>query len=645
MRNNRSVLIYFIMTVILTLFFSMQVFANLNTLNISITEALSQTVAYNPDVGEYGSGNSMWNTSYALQSPVLFGLINLTNVGLETLSDVNITISGTEGLVSWPNLVSAPLYLTSAGGPVKRTAGVPGVGQDWWVYISVLKPGDGLLYNYTVNMVGSEPVNITESYSSNKVIEGGSFVVNISVQNSLTLPSNISNVQITKTPGRYFNQNGDAVYFNFTSISGQDSSNASLVPYNGVSQLVWNVSGLGDISPTFLGGDKFWLLLDIDVPIALDGVFPTAEGTWINQTWGAYLLVGNAVVDMTMTSLLSSLEVKSVLGQSTSSLQVNKIRLNETHWNTSATFNNTATSLDYNLTRIAIWSTNYTSGSFDPSSDVIADSIASESPELSVVNGSVWAGLTKSFAWNWVPVVWANATYKILDDGTQIKKIYDSYTVSNGYVYIEEIFVLKGGYLIKVTKKVNPIGSDMNAYNVTILLENIGSEKTPNWVSIFDLIPPEFELTNVNDMTDGYLDRDMSGAGTRYDVSQLAQLRGVESFAAIIGGDYDDYQGYRADFFEIFNGSNGDGLYDSNPSEVQFRYVINGTGSLSRVANAFLVGVDPQRTDGQVSSVNAPDTDMQINSEKNGLEGIMTLGSFFIALTALVAGFILSKKK
>lgn len=639
MTNKKWWLVYLFLSILL-ISATVSVQAKRNTLNVTITEAVAEKVAYNPERGEYTTGNATWNSSYVLQVPSLVGTINISNVGTEDLSNLNITLNGTTNLAAWPTLWSAPSYVT----PVRRTNGAPGIGQDWWVYAAVLKPGGSMIFNYTLSITNNEPVNITEAYSSNRMIEGGSFRINITVRNSLTTPVNVSKVRIIKTPGRYYNQAGSYVYFNYTSVSGPDSTNATLMPYNGVSRLIWNVSGLENITPTYLGGTPRTILLNVTVPRGLNGTFPTAERRWRNQTWGAYMLIGDVVVNVTMQGSISTMGIRNVLGTSTATMEVQKTRLNATHWNTSARFNNTATSIDYNLTRITIWSINYTAGAFNPSSaGAISGSLLSRTPSAAVGNGSVWAGLSNTFAWNWVPIVWANATYKILDDGTQIQKIVETRTVSNGYIYLEEIFVLKGGYLIKVSKQIVPITGNKNAYNVTLLLENIGSEKTPDWVSMFDLIPPNFEILNVTNTNVGFASRLMSG-NSRYAVSQASQLRGVSAFAAIATGVYTNYQGYRADFRELMNGSNGNGRYDAVSSEVRFNYLINGTGSLSRVSNAFLVGVDPQRTDGSVSSVSAPDTNVVVSSGKGvSAEKTVMFVSLIIAVVALVAGFVLSR--
>lgn len=639
MANKKWWLVYLFLSILL-ISSTVSVYAKKNTLNVTITEAVAEKIAYNPERGEYSTGNATWNSSYVLKVPSLVGTINITNVGSEDLSNLNVTLNGTTNLAAWPTLWSSPSYVT----PVRRTLGVPGVGQDWWVYAAVLKPGGSLIFNYTLTILNNEPVNITESYSANKMIEGGSFRINITVENSLTTPVNVSNVKIIKTPGRYYNQAGSYVYFNYTSVSGPDSANVDFIPYNGVSRMIWNVSALSNITPRYLGGARNTILLNVTVPRGLNGTFPTTEKRWRNQTWGAYLLIGDIIVNVTMEGSVSTMGIRSVLGTSTATMEVQKTRLNSTHWNTSAKFNNTASTIDYNLTRITIWSINYTAGSFNPSSaGAIAGSLLSSTPVAAVANGSVWAGLSRSFAWNWVPIVWANATYRILDDGTQIKKVVETRTVTNGYLYIEEIFVLKGGYLIKVTKQIKPITLNKNAYNVTLLLENIGSEKTPDWVSMFDLIPPNFELLNVTNVNVGFGSRLMSG-NSRYAVSQASQLRGVSAFAAIVGGLYNTYQGYRVDFRELMNGSDGDGKYDAVASEVRFNYMINGTGSLSRVSNAFLVGVDPQRTDGSVSSVSAPDTNVVVSSGKNvSAEKAVMFISLIIAMVALVAGFVLSR--
>lgn len=637
---------WFIFTIVFSilLFSSMNTYAKENTINVTITESVLETVAYNPDMGEYTTGNATWNWSYQLQDTTMTGVINITNVGSEDVVDLNITFNGTDFLIAWPSLFSAPAYLTGNGGPVPRNNGAPGVGEKWWVYATVLKAGDSIIYNYSMSLT-DEPVNVTETYSVSRIIEGGTFRIDVGIENSLSTPVNISNVKVIKTPGGYYNQNGDMVYFNYSNLAGADSVNAQLLPYAGAyTQLIWNVSNLQNITPAYLGGNQYNISFDVTVPSGLNGTFPTLSGTWDNTTWGAYMLIGEMLINMTTTSSMTMFEIENVLGHSTARLDVTKERLNETHWNTSVNFNNTASSIDYNLTKITIWSTNFTAGAFDPDTNRIGASEVTLLPNVTVANGSSWLGVSQSFAWDWIPIVWSDAVYKILDDGTQIQKITETKTIENGYWYIEEIYVLKGGYLIKVTKEINPITNDQNAYNVTVLLENIGTEKTPDWVSMFDLVPSDFQLTDADDPTVGFADRDFNGAGNRYNIFQPAQLRGINQFASIAGGPYNGYRGYRADFFEIMNGSNGDGVYDNTDSEVLFQYILDGTGNLSRVGNAFLVGIDPQRTDGQVSSTNAPDTNLKLESEKSSSETAITLVSLVVALAALIGGLVLKKK-
>ncbi|MBN2880915.1 hypothetical protein JXM83_02575 [Candidatus Woesearchaeota archaeon] len=619
--------------------FSTGVLANANVLNVTISEAVSERFAYNPDMGEYSTGNATWNWTYVLQSTTMSGIINITNVGSEDLSDLNITFNGTDFLTAWPVEFSSPSYVN----PFETLAAFV-AGDPWWVYMTTLKAGDTVIYNYTMTLSADEPVNVTESYSVARIIEGGSFDIDISIRNSLTNPVNVSNVRIVKTPGQYYDQAGNPTYFNYTGIAGPDVGNAQLLPYDSVyRQLQWNVTALGNISPYYLDNNAVYnLTLTAQAPTGLNGTFPTLSGGWDNTTWGAYMLIGEMLINMTMEGSMSMFEIQSVEGVSTAQLEARKERLNETHWNTSVYFNNTASTVDYNLTRITIWSTNFTAGAFDPETNVIAGSTNTVSPNTQIANGTGVVGASQSFAWDWVPIVWADATYKVLDDGTQIQKIVETRTIDNGYWYIEEIYVLKGGYLIKVSKEIEPLAGQ-NAYNVTVLLENLGTEKTPDWVSMFDLIPPNFELLDASDPTTTFGDRDMAGAGNRYNDAGVT-LRGVTGFAAIVGGTYDSYRGYRVDFQEIMNGSNGDSNFDVGGAEVRFQYLINGTGDLSRVGNAFLVGVDPQRTDGSVSSVEAPNTGIVMDIVNGVKEQAVTIVSLIVAVSALVAGLVLRKR-
>ncbi|MBN2880917.1 hypothetical protein JXM83_02585 [Candidatus Woesearchaeota archaeon] len=641
---NAKTLVFSIAIFLVIFSFSNVAQAKINTLNVTISEIVSETYAYNPQMGEYGSGNATWNWTYVLSGTTMRGLINVTNVGSESISDLNITFNGTDNLTGWPILYSAPVYLTNVGGPT-NPIGPFVAGDSWWVYAATLKPGDSIIYNYSVTLTNNEPVNITQTYSSDKIIEGGSFTINMEVQNSLQNPVNVSNVKIIKTPGRYYDQAGNPVYFNYTAVGGPDAANAQLLPYDSVyRQLVWNVTALGNISPSKFGGSTYNLTIDVTAPSGLNGSFPTLNGAWENSTWGAYMLVGEVLINMTMEGSMSMFEIESVEGLSTAKIDVTKERINDTHWNTSVAFNNTADSIDYNLTRIRIWSTNFTAGAFNPENNVIAGSTQTSTPNVAVSNGSAWAGLSSSFAWDWVPVVWGDATYKILDDGTQVQKIVETRTIDNGYWYIEEIYVLKGGYLIKVSKEIDAISLVRNSYNVTIVLENIGTEKTPGWVSMFDLIPAGFELLNVSDNSISFGDRNMTGGTDRYAVDDVSLFYGIESFSAIGAGSYAGYEGYRVDFGEIMNGSNGNSQYDGGTSEVRFNYMINGTGDLSRVGNAYLVGVDPQRTDGSVSSTYAPNTGFFVSITKNVREQMFTFIGLSLGLFAIMASLFLKKK-
>lgn len=630
----------FIFTLIV---FSTSVYSATNTLNITITESVSQKYAYNPQQGEYFSGNTSWNSSYELEGLQMYGTINITHVGSTDISDLNITLNGTDYLTSWPNLIFAPAYLTSQSGPISRSSGIPAPGEKWWVYITTLKAGDSIIYNYTMSLTGEEPVNITQIYSTDRIIEGGMFNVTLSVKNSLSKPINVSKVTIIKNPKGYYDQDANIVFFNYTSILGPDSANAYLEDYaSDYKKLIWNVSNHNNISPYYLSGQTHNITINIKAPARINGSFPTATSTWENETWGAYMLIGEIVINLSMQESLSLLAIESVKGHSIAKISVTKERVNSTHWNTSLSFNNSAPDISYNLSRVNIWSTNFSLADINPTQNIIPESNVTLYPNQEVENYTSWAGLSKTFAWDYIPVVWGDAVYHILDDGTQIQKL--TKTISkDGYIYMEEIYVLKGGYLIKATKQIRPLTTTQNAYNVTLVLENVGTEKTPDWISVFDLIPPGFSLADYDDPTTNHNNRNISEPNS-FSVKNISLLRGTQNFAPISGGSYDNYSGYRIDFYELLEGSTGNGAYDQANSEILFQYILIGEGNLSRVGNAFLVGVDPQRTQGQISSTAQPNTNIKIKLKDNKFETISVFLSVIVACFAIFSGLYLRNR-
>jgi hypothetical protein len=276
-------------------------------------------------------------------------------------------------------------------------------------------------------------------------------------------------------------------------------------------------------------------------------------------------------------------------------------------------------------------------------------------PRIAVANGSSYASTPVTFAWAWVPIVWADANIKILDDGTQIKTVHSGEDKSGGYLFIEEIYVMKG-YFIKATKRIIPYGAiKPNIYNVSIVIENIGTQKTPDLLTLFELVPPGFYgiilSTGLNDndrnMADGenLLSISNSTGSMRYD-AQSDLVLGLVNTGIINSGisSYNNYSGFRVDLKALKPNSNGDGVYQSalqNASrEVLISYQLNGTGSMSRIQNVYVIGVDPVRLDGAQGSTNL-DSSMDVLVKD---EQLRIVASTFVLLASLIGSAILMSR-
>jgi len=578
-----------------------------DALNITAYEYVTEAVAGN------GTGERMWDeynnrswSNLSLWMLNVTGKLNITDISSESISSLNVTLGNTGNLVAVPTLNSSPSYSTvSIGGSV---------GNVMWVYINELHSGDSVVLDYDVDdSAVVEPLNITENYSKADVLIGG--VVNITINITNQLSSDITGIRFTKTAYGYENTTGGTNYFEFNGIYGEDATNAS-IDLSTPNVLEWNCSK-GNLS----AGSSTSITLDVKIPNDLN-ISQEGRGVWLN--------IGNVSVNFTAMSTISGLTIENVTGISDSTLSAGKERINETHWRAWPQFNDTSNSLDYNLTTFTVWATQYQD--YNPGNTSIANSRLSWTPEQRIPNGTGWTNTTGSvFAYESVPVVWGEANFTIWDNDTtgttgQIDRYTRAYQGSDGYLYIEDIFVLVG-YMVKVTKHVVPSGMD-NQFNVSIVLENIGNSSTPALVIVYDLIPPRFNLSNT---TNGII-----GDEGEINVTPTTLLLGITSEAKLSLGSFSGYQPYYVSLGSLSPNSNGDGSYDAAPanSEVLIDYQMNGTG-LYHVENAFIVGVDPIRVEGAHAST-------IISSMFGVMEAVSTPESLIFAICCTVVLLLLA---
>ncbi|MFP4111835.1 MAG: hypothetical protein ACLFPQ_05530 [Candidatus Woesearchaeota archaeon] len=605
--------------------------ASTPAIRVEVIEYLTQTVAYDQSLGENNvisdargelgenkTGTS--RTGVELSDLFVYGMINISNVetlGGQTLVSINVTLNGTDNISHISLASGAPDYLVYNLSEGEDPVLEPRI----TIFIPELRAGDSAIFDFNISGAGlGEPVNFTEEYSSWRMLTGQSTHITLNVTNSFPTPVTFSNLVITKTPEGFPSSDGGLEYFRFTDLSGDDSGNATIFDdISGRTILQWNASD-GDLSPGETRQIEFnaWAPENISV-------------SWENyEDWGVWLRMGNISSTFGFNGSMSGLEIESVVGVSPAlRYAISKDRVNETHWNATVNMTNDASAaLDYELSHVSIWATRNLmvrdpadQDNWINNTNVTTTGVSGFSgpyanytwwPRINLSNGTSNTNYSILFNYSLVPIVWAHANFMILDDGTQIFKLNRTEAIEDGYFFIEEIYVLLGGYLMKVTKLITPLENPTidNLYEVNVTIENVGKERSPELITMFDLVPKGFMPLNY--LTNATMsNRTMYRPEVLYVTNRNGLYRpvfatvgdsiwGGSDTGEVSGGPYSGYWGYHLDMMALNSSSDGDGYYDASLSysEVGVRYKIVGNTTISSVENAYLIGVDPIRLEG-----------------------------------------------
>ena len=505
MRSSRELRIF--ICLFLGIVLSSFAAADTDVLDVVVTEYVSQKIAYDqvfgplgadPDilteaVGEAGENRTgLSRTGVNLDDTAIYGVINITNVetlGNATVLAINITLNETQNITNL-TLQSAPPYLTGASEvnlsvPWNNPGGVASIN----VFVPELRADDSVIINYTINGTGvGEPLNFTEEYSFWRVMTGQFVNVTLNVTNSFIDDVQIYDLELTKTPAPYPNVFGGSSYFNYTNLRGEDSGNAT-IGFSSFSTLYWNASGR-----TLDQGETRQIIFDSWAPTNLTVNYSNTSD------WAMWLQMGNITADFKLNGSVSGIRLTDIEAlPSEVRTSVSKDRVNESwYWNASINLTNDAVApIDYNLTEVTVWATKMDQ-SQDPGNlstwinnteryatdyPFSSGDYANATWELNLpwAQGIDFDNYSIMFNYSFVPIVWADASFLILDNGTQYFVLNETRNVDDGYIFIEEIYVLLGGYLMKVTKHLTPLNlsNQANMYMVNVTLENIGTKQTP----------------------------------------------------------------------------------------------------------------------------------------------------------------------
>ena len=672
-----SRVVYLVVFVFLVLFTS-QVHASTPALSVVTQEFVSQVISYDQVIevdgqiieapGEPGENRSgISRTGVELYDTQITGFLNISNIehiGNHTLSSINITMNGTDTIESWFVIPPTPGYLSFYSSVDMLN---PGGAPEVYFFIPELRVGDSLILGFNVSP-GSygEPLNFTEIYSDWRILTGRSINITLNVTNNFRDNLRIYDLLIYKTPHLYPSDNGGFTSFFYSDLRGEDSANANIF-IDGIGRTVLNW--------TPLGGS---LERDETTQIIFNSTAPqNISVNWAGEDdWAMWMNMGNLSAEFKIDGSLSGITIKNVTAVSTAAMAaVTKERINVSgFWNASINLTNVAKSpLDFELRQISIWATQM--GEFSDPGNIetwvnrsttfatlygeMPNSYANATwfPRLNWSAGSTIDNFSIVFNYSYVPIVWMVADFVIFDDGNQIFKLNQSLSRrEDDYLLIEEIYVLLGGYLMKATKSITPlVSSTGHRYQVNITLENIGTENTPELVTMFDMLPKDFnpiifstesslasramttsqQIMRVSDRS-GDINKRVTGP----DISDF--VLGSQDTGEIISGPYQGYWGYNIDFSSVSAGSDGDGLYDPSlsESEILIRYKMQGNTSLARIENAYIVGIDPIRLEGASPSQSVAS---RLSIMSSSLELIILISALIFSISMLTATLIIVK--
>ncbi len=313
-------------------------------------------------------------------------------------------------------------------------------------------------------------------------------------------------------------------------------------------------------------------------------------------------------------------------------------------WKGNATFTNQAAGLVYVMTDYAVWATEsnfgayvedsgWTPGSTGAPSDTVLYALTGLTTVLNPGEPSTTE--TIEFAYDGVPVIWANATFALQQNGTHgWEKGYSietrwNETYGSDFIVSQRIWVV-GDYLIKATKHVAPFPDEDTKFRVYIVVENIGETPTPNTAYIYDMIPTNMSLaddggswdeSSSNYVNSSSLFGDYSNVPTPmagYDLGQIWSLGSLQPGASG-DGDYTDWE-------QI-----------SDDQQFVIAYNMTGSGDF-RLSDVYIVGVDP------VNSLN--DHTSPIVTLFGGSKAANYEGMFILLFGAVMAaGVVIRRKK
>ncbi len=559
-----------------------------DSLNFEISEYVILT--FNSTGEAYTMGDSItWPNTVAK----INGEIIVTNyANWTTMSDINFGVNRSGG-INWD---------TTPTGASIRTIGT-GI---YLLHINELANQSSITFNYFINASLPAPsLNVTIEYFENATLAATPNPQTRILTNTTTdldVRINFTNLDDTNITSLYINQT-DAVEPLVTwqntywyNSSEKSAENETFYPhdilhwFHGGNPLGTDPGNLNNVSCVFYVRTQVNIEPTLDTPILIN---------WQNMTIGYYKPNVSSDIE------IAYVEINGVNGD----IFVEKLREDYQNFSGDLAFKSNVSygdpGIKINVTSFTIWIT----GNHDPN-NISANPVGNASQlikvyPINVSNLSVgrWVNSTNltgtgtpeisTYRWKttpWgnatqssfptynrsdVPIYWGRANYTLTKAVFKnFEKNRSSQHESVNYSVYEKIYLLRG-YLVRVKKTVNSMGS--NLWNINITISNIGNQYTPTLFA-YDLVPQNFTV-------------DISGMKVypahRLNESALPPLN-FSGNQSISGSMYTGWA-YWWRLNPVANGAN-----------VNITYNVTGTG-VYYTKDLFLIGIDPVEGFGQTS--------------------------------------------
>ena len=614
-------------------------------LDVKMVEMI-ETKINTTDIDQNGNSVVQYTTNVT-------GVINVTNNANENLYDIWIALNlknltGNPTVISNPSYATVTVYSGSSNVPQNVLNSMPNSSQaNYFIHITILKPNDVVSIFYDVDDASmgindGAPFDVSEKYNVSKIpvdaVNTWHVTMNISVNYTwfakTALDFSQAEINLTKylsnDPKYYGDNKWQLLYLSDVVAQNESGGNPTVNMFDSV----YNTNDSGNYDAFYVvdvfNNSNRWLNVTFNVTGQIKGVselykltnygFATLKfdvvGVTSNTVSGSHIIDAFAVSDLNM-SVNKSGPYQNSTGQ-------------YALWIGNATIKNPTADLTYNITAYTLWAT---PNDVNQLNTIITDEnnsqqvIKTVNPYWILSPSESQQTIDLMFNYSNVPVIWANVTFTIIHNQTYGWWSYEN-TTNKSYIVLEKIYVIKG-YLIKVTKHL--LWNDTaNAWDVYIVIENIGGMKSPN-VWVYDLIPNNYTINwsdsdwrTLNDnewvnKTEMFIQnksvgdmKTLDNVTTGYWYALAWELNPLEPNA--------DKDGSYTDWSEI-----------ANNQSVVIHYQMSGSG-IFHPMDAFVVGVDPMFS---MDPQTAHKITIVSGAKSTSYESLMVLATGIIGIVAM----------